>query len=75
MKVQVIQKVIVYYVNVSLFSSVRKNIQKSLAAQIQEVAAVLRHQQKGLLNKLKDINSTGTSDLNTQSEVYKISYL
>ncbi len=44
---------------------VKQNIQRSLATQIQEAAAMLRRQQKGLLDKLQDLNSTGSTDLDT----------
>lgn len=47
---------------------VRKNIEKVLATQIQEVAMVLRKQQKGFLDKMKDQNFNGTySELNVGS--------
>lgn len=51
---------------------VRKNIERSLATQIQEAAAKLRRQQKGLLDKLHDINTTvGSTDLDINSnDVY-----
>jgi len=44
---------------------IKQNIQRSLATQIQEAAAMLRRQQKGLLDKLQDLNSTGSTDLDT----------
>jgi len=47
---------------------VRENVKKSLATQIQEVATLLRKQQKGLLDRMKDIKSTGeSSDLNIEN--------
>jgi syntaxin 16 len=57
-------------------SKIRKNIQRSLATQIQEAAALLRRQQKGLLDKLQDLNTTGGStdidpDANEYSEDLK----
>ena len=36
-----------------------------MATQIQEAAALLRRQQKGLLDKLQDLNTTGSTDLDT----------
>jgi len=44
---------------------IKQNIQRSLATQIQEAAALLRRQQKGLLDKLQDLNTTGSTDLDT----------
>ena len=47
---------------------VRKNVEKSLATQIQEVATLLRKQQKELLAKIKQFNETGaSSELNVES--------
>jgi len=47
---------------------IRKNVEKSLATQIQEVATLLRKQQKELLAKIKQFNETGaSSELNVES--------
>jgi syntaxin 16 len=52
-------------------SKIRKNIQRSLATQIQEAAALLRRQQKGLLDKLQDLNNTGGStDIDLENNDY-----
>lgn len=60
--------------NFSYFS-VRKNIEKVLATQIQEIAVVLRKQQKGFLEKMKEQNFTGTlSELNIGSTAEELVY-
>jgi len=47
---------------------VRENVKKSLATQIQEIATLLRRQQKGLLDRMKDIKNTGeSSELNIEN--------
>ena len=43
-------------------------MKKSLATQIQEVATLLRKQQKGLLDRMKDFKTTGeSSELNIEN--------
>lgn len=43
-------------------------MKKSLATQIQEIATLLRRQQKGLLDRMKDIKNTGeSSELNIEN--------
>jgi len=47
---------------------IRDNVKRSLATQIQEVATLLRKQQKGLLDRMKDIKTTGeSSELNIEN--------
>jgi len=41
---------------------IRENIQKSIATKIQEYTMLLRRQQKGLLDRLRNLNTSNAND-------------